>query len=576
MPFLNEINYLWALGAIPILTLIYLLHRRIITVKVSGLWLWQHLEPRRRSGGGLKRQMPPRTYYLELLIITLLALAAAAPFIPGKTYGGLTVVLDNSFSMRAGDSNSARSRSLTRLQSEIRKHTGQIRYILAGSKPRLISVGNNRQLKPGQWTCNEPESRLTDAIALARKHAKAPVLVLTDQLPPPQAKLPDNIRWLSFGKRRSNLAIINAVRKSDTPGDRCLVELASYADSPGEVILKAIFPETNIPGRDYKVMLQPGKSQTLNINLPKGAKTVKFNLPQDELIFDNQVTLLPYSQKPVSVGLNIYDSKLKQAVIDALRANGASITNRQPEILITDNTTETTIIPPAQWRVIFQGSGKPRVLIGPYTVNRNAALLEGLSFNGLLWDVGSKQTAIRGTPLVIAGDTTLISRENLNENRRIYNFKFRPAYSTFQSNPNWPAMFCNLLNLRLNSRPGWNRVNCLSGDEVVFTPPLNGKASIVFPDKKSHAISFTGPLQFIPTIRGIYSAKVDKKKYQLSVSTLSATESDLRGLGYSEISGRDYIMHLQRSSFDISWALLLAALILLIIHLLTIRKYPGI
>ena len=93
-----------ALAALPALAAIYLLRNRFRAHPVSSLILWR-TEARLRQGGSRIRQFQmPLLFFIELAILALLVAAAVNPlWIPARNKFPLVVVLDDSASMRAGD-----------------------------------------------------------------------------------------------------------------------------------------------------------------------------------------------------------------------------------------------------------------------------------------------------------------------------------------------------------------------------------------------------------------------------------------------------------------------------------------
>src|SRR5262245_35066169 len=106
--------------AVPALVAIYWLRSRHRRQPVSTLMLW--LEPQEAREGGLlvQRLQTPLLFFLELLTILLLTVAAAGPLTAGQGSRSLIVVLDDSFSMLAGGRDSPRSRALIAAQNEAR------------------------------------------------------------------------------------------------------------------------------------------------------------------------------------------------------------------------------------------------------------------------------------------------------------------------------------------------------------------------------------------------------------------------------------------------------------------------
>src|ERR671933_168356 len=98
---------LLGLLSLPALAAIYWLRNRHRRLVVSSLMLW--LDPREAREGGtrIRRPQTPLLFFLELLVLLLLVLAAAGPHVhTAEGTRPLVVVLDDSFSMLAGGDDS--------------------------------------------------------------------------------------------------------------------------------------------------------------------------------------------------------------------------------------------------------------------------------------------------------------------------------------------------------------------------------------------------------------------------------------------------------------------------------------
>jgi hypothetical protein len=104
------------LASLPALVAIYYLKSRPRKQVVSSLMLW--IDPRMTHEGGvrLERLRTPLLFWLELLSLLLLTLAAAGPLLQaGNSSRPLVVVLDDSFSMLAGGNDSPRQKAIQAL-----------------------------------------------------------------------------------------------------------------------------------------------------------------------------------------------------------------------------------------------------------------------------------------------------------------------------------------------------------------------------------------------------------------------------------------------------------------------------
>ena len=93
-----------AAAATSALAAVYLLRNRFRRRTVSSLMLWRDTREARDGGTRIRRPYLPLLFFLELLALALLCFAAAEPHVRMR-HGArpLVVVLDDSFSMTAGD-----------------------------------------------------------------------------------------------------------------------------------------------------------------------------------------------------------------------------------------------------------------------------------------------------------------------------------------------------------------------------------------------------------------------------------------------------------------------------------------
>src|SRR5436309_3147910 len=116
LPIFTSPLALYGLLALPALAAIYLLRHRYRRQVVSSLLLWRDPHQPREGGPRLDRLQTLLLFFLELLLLALLALAAATPFLPAPQAGRpLVVILDDSFSMLAGEPESPRAAALAAL-----------------------------------------------------------------------------------------------------------------------------------------------------------------------------------------------------------------------------------------------------------------------------------------------------------------------------------------------------------------------------------------------------------------------------------------------------------------------------
>jgi hypothetical protein len=504
VPFLTSPFALFALLAVPALVAIYLFQRRLRVREVSSLVLWDAI--RQPAVGGRKRErlQLPLTFWLELLAIVLLALAAAGPLLPRWSRSRpIVIVCDDSLSMQAGG---AREKAIAFAKSELAKRRfSPVRILVAGATPRF-------ERDFAQWTCTSPKSDLDAAIALAASAAgrAALVLVLTDHAPD-RAIDAGRIRWQAFGAPLPNLGFVAAARA----GDRVLLEVAN--DSAHS-------------------------RQRRELTVPDGPFEATLN--NDAAAFDNHIVLLPDRRPPLRVALRIHD----EAIESALRATSrVTIDDVHPQLVITD------VVSNDEWSVEVQHGKGGAAFVGPYVIDRTSALTTGLHLDGVVW--GAARGALVGQPVILAGDQPLVSVEA----KRV-RIRFDPTISNLHHTPAWPALWWNIVEWRSAQLPGPRSANVALGSNA-FVNLETPEAVVIAPDGTRRTVS--GPAAVVAATQpGIWRVG----PYAFACNALAPEETDLSH-NASGGWGKWNDEALTSAGFEnIAWILLLIALAALIAH----------
>lgn len=335
---------LLTLAAMPALAAIYLLRNRSRRQPVSSLMLWMDLTRPREGGRRLKRMQVPLLLLLELLALGFLGLASAGPYVRAAGASRpLVIVLDDSFSMRAGGEDSSRARAVRAVEETLRAEPdASVQFILAGSAPQMLGDRAADLHRAGEllarWRCLAPAASLDAAVSLAATVGgrTARILVCTDR-PPPREISEGRVLWRAFGRQSPNVAIVNAARSVHEGRDRCLVELANYSDDRARAVLTLSADAVPAALATRAVDLPAGEKATLFFEVPADTKIVYARLGNDALGLDNKVTLLPDAGRPVRMALRLENPALREAVQRALEASGrARLTAAGAELLVTD------------------------------------------------------------------------------------------------------------------------------------------------------------------------------------------------------------------------------------------------
>lgn len=577
-----------ALLAVPILVGIYLLRTRSRRYPVSSLMLWGNQKQARQGGLRIERLHTPLLFLLELLTLILLALAIAAPIIrTSKSQIPLIVVLDDSFSMLAGDEDTPKSRVIKALEellapeglNPLAKPRYGVRYVLAGTEPQLLSEeaksASEAIAELERWKCLSPSADLETAISFAAALGDSQVLMLvvTDEAPAHPLGS-ERIQWWSFGVPQPNVAFVNATRSPYESGERCLFEISNLSggERRTELVVEIHNPVIgNSSARLHHstVAIRPMETHRVFLNLPPKTPSLRARIGEDSLLIDNTVVLLPRIRKPVHVDVKIQDQRLRLLIEDALEAAERSLpTTTKPELIFLDHATPRDGLSDA-WLMHLVVEPQASAYLGPFVVNRAHPLTEGLSFNGVVWGAGSTEELI-GIPIITAGNVPLLTDTERYAGVHELRLRLRPDLSTLQTSPNWPALIWNLLEWRASELPGLERSNLRLGETAV----LNTKMGV----QSVQIVSPNGDIRDQPVLDrkvslmardvGIYMMETESEKYVFSSNALRQSESDLRTRASGRWGdwGNTALEWWGYRSF--SWFFLLLAIATLTLHLI--------
>ena len=589
--FTHPLGFL-SLLAIPGLVAIYLLRTRSRRYPVSSLMLWVNQRQARAGGLRVERLQTPLLFFLELLTIILLALAVAAPII--RTVRGampLIVVLDNSFSMLAGDDDSPRSRAIAALEKELdpeglnplvnRRYA--VRYVLAGAEPQMLNeVAKTAREATDQlddWRCLSPFADLERAITFAVElgGSKTLLLVLTDE-PPSQTLDAERIQWWSFGIRQPNVAFVNATRTATDSGERCLFEITNLSPNAGVreflvTVDDAAAQQSSSPLRRSTLELGPIATRRIILNLLPETPPLRAQIGNDALAIDNEVVLLPQRRKPVRVDVRIRDSQIRSLVENALASTDRSVPAiARPELVFVDDTAVSDISS-GVWYMYVISEPEASAYLGPFVVNQRHPLTEGLSFSGVVWGAGLTETFM-GNPIITAGNIPLLTDTERFTGSHELRLRLRPDLSTLQRSPNWPALIWNLLEWRASETPGLDRTNLRLGEAAVLTTELGTESvQIISPDGAIREQAVVDRTINVKTETvGIYELHTDADRYTFASNALYQEESDLtnKATGRWGEWGDTNLRWWGYQSF--AWFFLLLAIGILTLHLILAKR----
>ena len=222
MPFLAPLALLGLLF-LPIVVAMYLLRLRRDEQIVPSTLLWQRLLADVEANAPWQKLRRSLLLLLQLLLVALLALLAARPFLerPAGLAGDVVIVIDTSASMAATDVTPNRLEAAKDLAVEALRDLpagGKVSVIAAGRTARVVANGTTDlgrvRAAIDAITISPSTGDLADALrlanALAARSGDAEILVATDAAlaSKPEVRLDHPVSVLQVGRGRTNQAIV--------------------------------------------------------------------------------------------------------------------------------------------------------------------------------------------------------------------------------------------------------------------------------------------------------------------------------------------------------------------------------
>ena len=588
---------LWGAVLLPALLAIYYLRRRARRRTVPSLLLWAQQPPRRAAGRRWQRLETSRLLILELLLLALLVLSALGPWLPtDHADRPLVVVLDDSLSMTAGGDDSAMVRGRRALDRELRQgRHGEVHWLLAGRQPQRLEVQGRRV--PDAWRGGAPSADLGRSLQLARELGgpEARVLVITDGLPDDDIAAPW-LRWWAFGTPRGNAAWVGASRRPGSDEDHVLLEVRNFSTQrvSRSVELVALSAEGEPlvdidlnPLQPDPLELGPEERRLLRWRVPRGLGLQVQLAPSDAQELDDQVVLLPSAAAPVAVRLNLEPGPTRDLLRRTLLASGlARLIPAQVDAVVDlevwgpGRTPQTTGAP---WVVVLgAGGGEPKPYVGPFVLDTQHPLAEGLALEGVVWSAGGaslNDLPLSARPVVSAGDVPLlIDRGPVGGSHRV-DLRWQPRLSNLQRTPNWPILWWNLLDTCRQQRPGVTPRNGRLDGMMHFRPHPDAKAAqLELPDGERRTLRLDGRpadgFELPIEQAGWHRLEAGESSHAFVVNALAPDESDLSRAASGRLGSWDEAQGAAGRLHLLPYGVLLA-LILSILHLAWSAAGPG-
>ena len=300
MGFLTPWALFFAALSIPIIVL-YMLKLRRRDVLVSSTLLWQRLLRDREANAPWQRLRRNLLLFLQLLVLFLVTLSLARPFLSTDVpiQGSAVVILDASASMQAQDVEPSRFEAAKRAVEEILDGLGQgdaLKVVIAGPRPVVLEGGSGdrnalrreiRALEPTQGGVDWEATFALAAASVSQGEEMQTVLVTDGALPETLPSLPGEVRLVTVGGGGDNVAITTLATRQGELGPQALVRVSNYSDAPVEPLVELAANGALFDARRVRVPAHASADVTVT-DLPYDTRVLRARIDDgDALAVDN-------------------------------------------------------------------------------------------------------------------------------------------------------------------------------------------------------------------------------------------------------------------------------------------------
>lgn len=557
---------LLGLLALPAIIVLHLYQRRFPELVVAGLHLWADEDHVPTSGRRRDRLPLSASLFLELLA----ALAATLGLVDLR-FGDLgravhqIVILDDSASMSAvgSDGQTFRERALAGLE----KRRQELPYrsvwtvLLTGRRPTMLAGPAIRWSEVAtaleRWNPAAPRHDFGPAWDLGAQLAgdNARLLFLTDRLPDPDAPVPAKLEIVAFGEARPNLGISAAEWLRDGHGSSLFLRLQNHHSASATTTVRGVAGEMALFQREVAVPAEGSVSLQVPLQTAAAIVRVELSASDDALPLDSRVELVRPRPRIVPVAVTVAEPVAVQKLQAGLQAI--------PDVELVEQNSARLMFAQAEagppvagttWWVgvgplpdITDAPAEPLDLTGPFVLERNHPLLQGVTLQGVLW-AGVRPMTLPATPLITCGDHLLFGElDGAAAPAWLLNLDL--ARTNLAESLDWPILLTNLVEARRESLPGLRRWNYRLGEDVRFrlfeggseSEPARSRALILRQGETQRPLvrSVVVDLPALSDV-GLYELRDGDRLYDsFAVNFFDAIESDLRRLGSGHRSPAD-------------------------------------
>lgn len=574
MPIFTNATAIWGSLIFLLLIAVYIYRRRSRTAVVSTLMFFSKSKSTAEGGQKLHKLQTPFIFFLEMLIFLFFLLALANPI---SLHRGqlipITIVLDDSFSMTAGGEKSARSLGLQYLKREIfSKSVYRITLIKAGNRSKILGRRDMNSIEAENaligWNCESVSANLMEAVAqsIETSSEDSTIVVLTDHLN--EKSNAENIKWISFGTSRDNIAITAANRSSNGRIDRCFFEFTNFSKDKKEINAEIIdITNEKVLEQIKSSFIEPNSSRRIIVKVTNQKAVIKAVIKNDEIDFDNEAILLPVKNDKLKVSIRLKDKVLSDHIEKAvLSSDLAYVSNDKPQVVISDRKIENTDSILTQ--VIIHNATSSYFVAKSLASDKNHFITSDLPLDEAIWVADSNFKPFGKIILVSSGIPLICVNDESNYLSTIY-FNYCFDKSNMHLTTFWPVFFYNILDWAMLYKSGPTAFNFRSGSRIDFRANKGSTTVYLKKENSNNKIEGyvnNGKVAFIAGVPGIYTIEDGEKQFNISVNLCSYEESNMTNFKRTENLPEIFIEKNMNYFKSVKWWFIMIAFALLLLH----------
>ncbi|HEX4178395.1 MAG TPA: hypothetical protein VHY57_08150, partial [Rhizomicrobium sp.] len=243
-----------------------------------------------------------------------------------------------------------------------------------------------------------------------------------------------------------------------------------------------------------------------------------------------------------------------------------------PQLIIAQSDSAGTS---ACWKLRWIGTDARNAFLGPFVLDTSHPIAKGMALPGVVWAGAQAVESPGDVPVILAGNTPLLSVRQDSQGARLITLNFNPRLSTMQETPDWPILMWNLLQWRAGELPGIKESNVRLGGDVLLKT-TGQTVTLTSPDHTVKAYRAPGgDLALTTPMPGIYTITMGATTSQFAANPLSADASDLSTCATGKWGSWDESTEFRLEHTSAVWILALIGLALLAVHLFLLSNAKG-